>query len=425
MARLQAFQPLNMAALPPWSGSTQEASATRIVVSDGARTVVYEGSFIYNSFGLSGGELTKLSYFDRGVLGYQVSDSYLSALTAANFINNGNLQTLLTFALVGNDALFGSAGNDRLLGYAGNDLISGGLGNDIIDGGSGDDVLIGGPGDDVLLGGDGIDTAIIGAARRQTTLVGNPASNLGATLNGPDGRDTLTSVEIVKFVDGWLAFSPFTTAGTVFRLYQAVLGRAPDPIGLGNWIAALEAGSLSLPSAAQAFVSSAEFGARFGALDSSGFLTLLYQNVLERAPDAVGFNNWRTALESGQQSVAQVVLGFSESSEFIQRTAPAFGGGVWAADPFAVNVLRIYETVLDRRPDPGGLLAWTTAHAGGMTIRDMIDGFMASAEFVSRYGSLSNESFVRLLYLNALDRPGEAEGIAAWTGALNAGSLSR
>ncbi|HYO28991.1 MAG TPA: DUF4214 domain-containing protein, partial [Thermomicrobiales bacterium] len=38
---------------------------------------------------------------------------------------------------------------------------------------------------------------------------------------------------------------------------------------------------------------------------------------------------------------------------------------------------------------------------------------------------LSNQDFVERLYLNAFDRPGDAEGIAHWTGALDANAVSR
>ena len=41
-------------------------------------------------------------------------------------------------------------------------------------------------------------------------------------------------------------------------------------------------------------------------------MTLLYQNVLGRAPDAAGLNFWTGAMRAGQ-SRADVLLGFSES----------------------------------------------------------------------------------------------------------------
>jgi hypothetical protein len=55
----------------------------------------------------------------------------------------------------------------------------------------------------------------------------------------------------------------------------------------------------------------------------------------------------------------------------------------------------------------------------------MAGAFTGSAEFEARYGALPNRGFVERLYLNALDRPGDAEGIAYWTRALDTGAAPR
>ena len=59
-----------------------------------------------------------------------------------------------------------------------------------------------------------------------------------------------------------------------------------------------------------------------------------------------------------------------------------------------------------------------------MTLAQVSQSFAESAEFVSRYGSLSNDSFVNLVYQNVLGRQPDAAGKAHWLGQLNAG-LSR
>jgi hypothetical protein len=253
---------------------------------------------------------------------------------------------------------------------------------------------------------------------------------------GPDGNVS-PSADLLRFADGWTALDGRTELGSALRLYQATLGRDPDPIGLGFWTKALETETLSLPETAQGFVNSVEFQARYGAPDSAGFVDLLYQNVLGRAADAEGMAHWTGVLDRGAATRAEVVLGFSDSAELIETTAgrfsggvwvPAagrFSGGVWAPDPVAVDVMRYYETVLDRLPDAGGLLYWIDVREQGLTLQQMADAFTGSAEFEARYGALSDAGFVEQLYLNALDRPGEAEGIAHWTGALDAGALSR
>jgi hypothetical protein len=109
-----------------------------------------------------------------------------------------------------------------------------------------------------------------------------------------------------------------------------VFGRLPDASGLANWTNMIQ-GGMSLQSAANGFVGSQEFQAVYGNLDNTHFVTLLYNNVLHRAPDQGGLDNWVGLLTSGQDSRAQVVLGFSDSPEHITNLAPHIDSGVWLA----------------------------------------------------------------------------------------------
>ena len=55
----------------------------------------------------------------------------------------------------------------------------------------------------------------------------------------------------------------------------------------------------------------------------------------------------------------------------------------------------------------------------------MTDALIASAEFQTRFGALSNADFVDRMYLSALDRPADAEGRANWTSKLDSGAIQR
>ena len=69
---------------------------------------------------------------------------------------------------------------------------------------------------------------------------------------------------------------------------------------------------------------------------------------------------------------------------------------------------------------------WTNAlKSGALTVGAVTDFFAASPEFAQRYGSLGDAQFVERLYLNVLDRSGDAEGTAFWTGVLANGSYDR
>ena len=295
--------------------------------------------------------------------------------------------------------------------------ITGTSGSDWLQGGSGNDALHGGAGSDYLDGGTGFNTALYDGTYRQYAV----DTGLGAVSAGPEGgTDVLVNIQRIQFVDGYPATSPTDTAGQVYRLYEATLGRAPDQEGLTNWVTALNSGT-SLQSVANGFVGSQEFQTDYGSLSNSDFVTLLYQNVLHRGPDAAGLNSWVNALNTGQDTRAQVVLGFSESQEDIADLSAPVQQGLWIADAAAGEVARMYDTVLGRQPDGAGLANWTHMLESGTTLQTVANGFVGSAEFQAAYGTLNNNDFVTLLYHNVLHRAPDPAGLTNWVSALSGG----
>ena len=271
-------------------------------------------------------------------------------------------------------AISGTPAGERLEGDAARNLISGLGGNDTLIGREGGDVLTGGGGDDLLLG-EGFDA-----------------------VYAPD------------------------EAATVFRLYQATLGRSPDATGLTNWSERLYTGERSLPEVAQGFVGSPEFQATYGALGNEGFVTLLYQNVLGRDPDATGLANWSGRLDDGM-SRAQVVLGFSQSAEFREATASEARSFAQESSQagWGDDVFRLYQATLDRAPDITGFGNWSGRLADGMALETVASSFVGSPEFQATYGALDNPGFVALLYQNVLGRAPDATGLANWSERLGDG----
>ncbi|GEO41054.1 hypothetical protein SAE02_52020 [Skermanella aerolata] len=88
----------------------------------------------------------------------------------------------------------------------------------------------------------------------------------------------------------------------------------------------------------------------------------------------------------------------------------------------AAQVYRLYGAALGRTPDNSGLKNWvSTIEAGAMTLKQAVSGFTNSTEFLNRYGSPDNTTFVTLLYKNVLGRTPDAGGLTNWTNALAAG----
>ncbi len=105
---------------------------------------------------------------------------------------------------------------------------------------------------------------------------------------------------------------------SIVRLYGAVFDRAPDQSGLDYWVERYVGGT-SLSSIATSFMVSPEWTDTYGEVDDARFVNLLYNNVLDRDPDADGREYWTGRLGAGASREA-LLLGFSESDENVDRT---------------------------------------------------------------------------------------------------------
>ncbi len=259
-----------------------------------------------------------------------------------------------------------------------------------------DDILFGGDYGDFLSGRDG-----------------------GDELYGGGGNDILNGENINLTYD--------SVYSQVFRLYQATLDRAPDRAGHMDWSQQILSGTSTLLEVVTGFVNSAEFQAAYGATDNDAFVTLLYQNVLNRGPDAAGLAYWTGLLDAGTYTREQVVLGFSESQEFINDTAGAALAHNWAGiqSDWVDNVFRLYQATLNQTPDLSGLTFWAGQLASGGTFLSVIADFVSSPVFEAVYGGTNNNQFVTLLYQNVLNRAADAGGLAYWTDLLDTGTYTR
>ena len=115
------------------------------------------------------------------------------------------------------------------------------------------------------------------------------------------------------------AGDPAVYQGQATRLYAAYFLRDPDPSGLQFWIARLDAGS-SLFTVSQFFSQSQEFRDRYGTLGDPEFVDLVFNNVLGRPAEPDGRAFWIAELSSGRRDRGAVMVGFSESPEFVSKT---------------------------------------------------------------------------------------------------------
>ena len=131
-------------------------------------------------------------------------------LGAGTLVVNGQANKLTNFASVTlssdiNASITGNSGNNTINGGTGNDFLSGAAGNDTLNGNDGNDILFGGTGNDALNGGNNTDVAYFTGREKQYTVTGTlpgavTVAAIAGPTGGPDGTDTLTAVERIKFL---------------------------------------------------------------------------------------------------------------------------------------------------------------------------------------------------------------------------------
>lgn len=337
------YSPLDIAALQYLWGVAPQARAgdSRYVLADAAQ-MIWDGNGTDTIDGAAlQADLTL--YLEPGYWSHAGSKSSLITAPGQYTINfgtqiehavggagndriTGNALDNQLWGGAGNDILSGNAGGDMLSGGDGHDALAGGAGNDRLDGGAGNDVLTGGEGDDALEGGAGMDTAAFNGAYSAYTVSN---TQVGWTVSGADGSDTLAGVERLRFSDAIVAFDTGKdgVAGQVYRLYQAAFDRKPDAAGLAYWMEQSDRGT-AVASIADSFLRSDEFSKLYGGANPTAetYLTQLYSNVLHRPYDKAGYDYWLGVMKQGAART-DVLLSFAASDENVEAVAKVIGQG--------------------------------------------------------------------------------------------------
>lgn len=191
-------------------------------------------------------------------------------------------------------------------------------------GSDGDDTLTVNDATTAARGGDGFDTLVFTSNLEDAAF---ERTDNGFEISVGDQSIDVTGIESFQFADQTLELDESAAAASVARLYLAGFGRESDFAGQAfNTAIAADAGILTV---AEGFVASPEFASLYGdVLDSTIFLTSLYDNVLGRAPDPLGEAFWSDELDSGRIDVASLLVSFSESAEFQDQTEAFYSDGV-------------------------------------------------------------------------------------------------
>lgn len=91
-------------------------------------------------------------------------------------------------------------------------------------------------------------------------------------------------------------------------------------------------------------------------------------------------------------------------------------------DETSADVMRLYQGLLDRSALQGGAQYWLNQVAEGESAVDIANQFLASPEYIAKYGTQTNTQFVQQVFENALDRQPQQAGLDYWVGQLDAGA---
>jgi Ca2+-binding RTX toxin-like protein len=200
------------------SDNTFYASAGDDVISGGGGNNTYDAS-VWNETTTTNLVLGFSSNSKGGTLLTNIQnvfggsgDDFITGTSVANILNGGGGSDTIN-AGDGADTIDGGANNDILNAEAGNDIITGGLGNDTINGGAGD-----------------TDIAVFAGTRQQYTIAVSKVAGVSTvTVAGPDGTDTLTGVEYLRFVNG-----PSSVTVEVDEITDFNMNTSADILALSN-----------------------------------------------------------------------------------------------------------------------------------------------------------------------------------------------
>lgn len=109
------------------------------------------------------------------------------------------------------------------------------------------------------------------------------------------------------------------------------------------------------------------------------YVTQVYSDLFNRAPDDAGLDAWTVALQDGVP-YGDVANGITYSDEYR-----------------ATLIRESYQAYLGREPAPSGAAGWLAAMRSGTTIQAMEAGFIASDEYHAQAGG-TNAAWVQALY---------------------------
>lgn len=90
------------------------------------------------------------------------------------------------------------------------------------------------------------------------------------------------------------------------------------------------------------------------------------------------------------------------------------------------SIVRLYYGIFNRAPDQSGMNYWSNKlTTKSMTLNTIAKSFMASSEFKNKYGTLTDQAFVKEMYPQVFGRQADTGGLSYWTNRLTSKKITR
>ena len=410
-------------------------TGTRVLISDHDKALLADIGYEIDGF-LKLGETPPIATLgSERIFGRDVADR-IDGLAGDDSLQGG----------AGDDLLSGNLGNDDLFGQAGDDTLEGGPGDDYLDGGIGDDVLRGGPGTDRMYGNGGRDTFVIAAGDGHTRVFDFETDRETLRLidsgfaSAQEVLDAITkpfsNVSRIPFSDGTTldvshsaqGGSPLVAAH--FDLVTTSVSPPPREIVTDRPVSVSENVLNGTDGDDPALIATRGLDRidGHGGVDTVLFAGEQARHLLRLGPDGVAIT------DRGDPGLGTILLDNIELIDF--GTPIDMVGGPLDLRSFAGHagldrdtldcLIEMYIAYFNRAPDAVGLSFWSTAHANGLSLEEIAEGFADQPETRALYPQDSrNILFVHEVYQNVLGRAPDMDGLRFWSHALDDGEISR
>ena len=256
-------------------------------------------------------------------------------------------------------------------------------------------------------------TVSITVAGPSTTVPGAPAiggatpaegeATIAWTAPSSDGGSAITGYKVTPYANGTAKPAVEVPAGTTSTTVTGLANGVPHTFK----VAAVNAVGTGPDSAASTAVTP-----QWWLPWSSGTVavTEIFTWMTGKAPSSAERSSWLNQLNAGSKLPADLVVALRGATDATTNVDPT---------------VRLYSAYLGRVPDAGGLNYWLNRRRAGWTLSKISSNFAGSAEFIRKYGSMTNRKFVENIYANVLQRAGDPAGIDYWTKKLDAKKASR